>query len=71
MNWSWIFNMILKVFAVYLAWTCNSNEMFIIRILVSLIALIFTKWYLIYYTGFHWILKYPCATAFGSGFSIS
>ena len=57
-----------KLLSVYLAWSCNKNEFIAIRILVALVALRFARYYLIYYALSHWILRYPCASSFGSGF---
>ncbi len=59
---------LFRAFAVYQAWTCNKHEFIIVRLIVCLIAFWFTKYYMLYYSVFHWIFRYPCARAFGSGF---
>ena len=63
-----IIDYLFSFFAVYQAWTCNRYEYMIVRLIICLVAFRFTKYYMLYYTIFHWILRYPCANAFGSGF---
>ncbi len=61
---------LLKLVALYLSWTCNRNEFLILRIVYAIVAMYFTKIYLIYYLVYHKILRRPCATSYGSGYMI-
>lgn len=59
-------NWITTIIALIMAWNCNVHEPLWVRILVLLIAFLYSEIYVSYYILYHWILKNPCANSIGS-----
>jgi cytochrome b subunit of formate dehydrogenase len=53
-------NVILLIAAGYLAWNCNAGESTAMRILYTVLALIFSGFYLIYYLIYHVLMGRAC-----------
>lgn len=66
----WFFSTLIhylfKLYVAYLAYTCNSHEMIILKYLIPLLAFYFAPYYISYYILYHKILKVPCAASLGS-----
>lgn len=50
----WIISILIGLFAAYLAFQCNKKEHIIFQLLATILAFIFSGWYLIYY-----VVRYP------------
>ena len=62
-----ILNILLAIIAGYLCWNCNANHGTPLRVLYTVIAVVFSGLYIIYYFMAHVILRMPC----GKGGAIS
>jgi hypothetical protein len=56
----------VTIMALILAWRCNIHEPIWMRILILIIAFLYSEMYLSYYILYHWILKNPCSGSFGT-----
>ena len=50
----------LMTLVAYLAWDCNKNTNIFLRIIYTLLAFVFSIFYLLYYTFYRLILKNKC-----------
>ena len=54
----------MMILAAYLCFSCNKNEIIILRILYMFIAVIFAPYYIIYYVMYHYVFREPCTMSF-------
>ena len=52
--------LVLSLIAVYLAWDCNKNSSIVLRIIVSIIALVFSEIYILYYAIYRVFMGNKC-----------
>ncbi len=57
---------LFKLYVAYVAYSCNSHEMFLLKYGIPLLAFYFAPYYISYYILYHKILKIPCAASLGS-----
>lgn len=55
-----VLSIVLMILAGYLAWTCNINENSLLRVLYTLLAVVFNIFYLIYYLIYRVIMGTVC-----------
>ena len=53
-------NLILAVIAGYLCWNCNTNTPIWLKIIYTIIAVIFSGIYMLYYLIYRIIINVPC-----------
>ena len=53
-------NLTLAIIAGYLCWNCNKNEPAWLKILYTIIAVIFSGFYMLYYLIYRVIINVPC-----------
>lgn len=65
-DWAYWRGWFYWILAIYFSWTCNRNETFFMRMIYLIIAHFFSFYYVLFYIGYHYILREPCSQAFGS-----
>lgn len=56
-------HLIMVIAAGYLAWNCNLGQTPLMRIIYTLLAVIFSGLYLVYYVVYHILMGNPCGVA--------
>ena len=54
------FSLPFMIVAGILAWRCNRNENMVLRVLITLVAAMFSTIYILFYLIYRIILKHPC-----------
>lgn len=57
---SYVVNMILVILAGYLAWNCSALETPAMRVFYTVLACLFSGFYLLYYLVYRVLMKNPC-----------
>ena len=57
---AYVVHLVMVIAAGYLAWTCNLGETPLMRIVYTLLAIIFSGLYLVYYVVYRILLGNPC-----------
>lgn len=64
--WTWVgylIHLTLMISSGYLAWMCNQSVSTPLRVVYTILAAIFSLFYLIYYGIYHKLMGVPCAPA--------
>lgn len=55
-----LLGLVLMIIAGYLAWTCNATQGDVLRIVYTILAVLFSGIYLLFYLIYHVILNVKC-----------
>ena len=57
---SMVASIVFMILAGYLCWQCNVKEDTVLRVIYTILAIIFNFFYLIYYFIYHYLMSHPC-----------